>query len=123
MGQIRRFAGGDFAGAPSYSNSLDPKETLNVYGAAKALKCSADYICGFTDDLTPTSAAPEPLQWQTGKPKEEGLYAAKFDCGGTVIRNIVEYWPAHEGFYFPHGARVDAECIGWIKLPEADAGL
>ena len=94
-------------------------QVANMFG------CSTDFLLGLTDELKPSgkgkaAAPPPPLQWQTGTPKENGLYAARFDCGGVIIRNIVEYSPHLQSFSFPHGASIDAECIGWIKLPEED---
>lgn len=101
-----------------YENDLDPKR-LHVTAAAKALHCSADYICGLTDELQPTAeisepegAAPPPevkmpaaapaekdgpfidFRWRTGEPgkKDEGwaVVKARIDDDLTIRRTL--YW-------------------------------
>ena len=58
MGKLRKFASGDFQGEHVWVNELEPENICNVDKTAKALHCSADYIVGLTDELTPP-ALPE----------------------------------------------------------------
>lgn len=58
-------------------------------------------------------------KWQTGTPPTRGLYYAKFDVEGTVIRQVAEYDDYTQKWYFSHGASIAADCVGWYKLPES----
>jgi len=83
MKAVRAFASGDFSRAPSYYNPFVSEEGLDVGTAARALKCSADYLCGLTDELQPENAGPEPPvfvpympapEWFSGDPENDGRY-------------------------------------------------
>lgn len=120
-----------------YENDLDPKR-LHVTAAAQALHCSADYICGLTEELTPTqpeksgpSRAPSPTEevkplidfrWRTDKPgeKDEGWAAVLLDGCGIRIRRLLYWrdgeWKLSEKLGAP---RLDREwtTVGWFPLP------
>ncbi len=95
----------------------------SLIARADALGCSLDYLLCRTDVPEVNTGAAAPDRWQTGTPKEGGLYAARFDCGGAVIRNIAKYDTGDGSWRFLGTyARIDAECIAWVKLPEEDDG-
>lgn len=121
-----------------YENDLDPKR-LNVTAAAQALHCSADYICGLTEDLSPTKAevagpatasAPveengEPsiaFRWRTGEPgdKDSGWAAVLLDGCGTRLHRLLYWrdgaWSLNEKLGAP---RLDREwtAVAWFPLP------
>ena len=121
-----------------YENDLDPKR-LNVTEAAKALRCSADYICGLTEDLTPKNAedggpsrASDPAEetdkpsiafrWRTGDPgkKDAGWAVVKLKAFDMQPRSVV-YWRAGS---WRLNAKEDAPkiddkwaVVGWFPLP------
>ena len=121
-----------------YENDLDPKR-LNVTAAAQALHCSADYICGLTEDLRPTetedggpprASAPaeeigEPsiaFRWRTGEPgkKDAGWAAVLLDGCGTRLHRLLYWrdgeWSLNEKLGAP---RLDREwtAVAWFPLP------
>ena len=82
------------------------------------LCCSADYIAGFTDELKPLYD--KNASASDGLPSKSGLYAAKFEREGHVMRKLAYYDKSLQKFYFDasHGSSIEAACIGWIRLPE-----
>ena len=100
--------------------------------AADRLNCSVDYLLCRTDvpqmaTQGTTAAVPPaegwvPLQYLPGKePAQEGqLAVAKFAAPGMdkPMRTIV-CWTGGR-WCFPHGAAIDAECVGWYPLPKED---
>lgn len=87
---IRDAAAGEDIGSV-YSNRLAP-ENIDILAAAKALHCSADYVCGLTEELHPTApaATAETLQgptvavWQFGTPEADGRYLCLADVEGSL---------------------------------------
>lgn len=63
-GWLRRLANGEIGNTHLYGDELAPENLRGVASAAKLLHCSADYLLGVTDELTPvaTSPAPPPLE-------------------------------------------------------------
>ena len=63
-GQLRAFADGNFNNAYFYDNEIASDNLRDVAKSAQLLHCSADYLLGVTDELTPvaTSPAPPPLE-------------------------------------------------------------
>lgn len=121
-----------------YENDLDPKR-LDVTAAAQALHCSADYICGLTEELRPTEAegggpprasasaeeSGEPsiaFRWRTGEPgkKDAGWAVVKLKAFDMQPRSVV-YWRAGS---WRLNAKEDAPkiddkwaVVGWFPLP------
>ena len=121
-----------------YENDLDPK-LLNVTAAAQALHCSADYICGLTEELRPTEAegggparasasaeesgeASIAFRWRTGEPgkKDAGWAVVKLKAFDMQPRSVV-YWRAGS---WRLNAKEDAPkiddkwaVVGWFPLP------
>ena len=117
VGTIRAFARGEFDGRKFYSNDFECNNLHNLQDNSKKLKCSADYLAGLTDELNPASAD---MLISTGKPSKTGLYAAKFECEGYVMKKLAYYNACLGKFYFDNscGHSIEAECIGWIPLPK-----
>ena len=114
---VRAAAAGEEIGMV-YENDLDPKR-LHVTAAAKALHCSADYICGLTEELTPTGGSlMDSVEWQHGEPPRAGLYwvCVPWSTKGTSMK-----WdPEDKSFHFPQtgGKLQTAELPEWWPLPE-----
>ena len=119
-----------------YRNDLACSE-LDVPAVAKALHCSADYICGLTDELNPIdqkdNSAPKQeisvkfLGWLTGTAPDGVKCWAKFtdqetsrdfSMMATYDAEMDVWWcGANIGKY----STIDQTCIGWWPLPEDNA--
>jgi len=76
-------------------------------------------------ELAMTEAVSEPdtaktgdMQFRSGKPKERTLAWCAFVIDGTEMTSIAAYWPHLDAWCFEHGARIDAECVGWYPVPD-----
>lgn len=62
-----------------------------------------------------------PLQFVNGmeNPPKDGKYYCRFDCDGTIIRQLA-WWDGIRGtwFFSPGGPKIDAKCLGWFPLPK-----
>lgn len=109
------YAGGD---------GVDEWRIRPLIKAADALGCSIDYLLCRTDEPggpTVPAVVGEPLQYLPGQshPARDGqLAAAKFKAAGLTrpMKSIV-CWK-NQGWCFLNGAAIDAECIGWLPLPD-----
>ncbi len=125
--ELRSWAAGkDLDHRSFYRNDLEPR-FVDVAKVSKQLQCSADYICGNIDQPWPVVPLSEPLEsdqlpkWRTGTPLASGHYWCSFDCGSTAIHSDAVYDAVLDAWYFPrHGAKIDAVCTGWVRLPEED---
>lgn len=115
VGWCRKAVAGEDIGNV-YENDLDPKE-LDVAAVAKALHCSADYICGLTDELHPSGpqatqepaggeppahgeAAPSAFVWTPmGDPyPPTEKYVLTVDATGLMEIDLLQLDGAWEGF-------------------------
>lgn len=125
--QLRSWAAGkDLEYRSFYRNDLEPR-FVDVAKMSRQLQCSADYICGTIDQpwpIVPLSEqleSDQPPKWSTGTPPASGHYWCSFDCGSTAIHSDAVYDAVLDAWYFPrHGAKIDAACTGWVRLPEED---
>ena len=73
--------------------------------------------------VEPPASGGVPLQFVNGteKPLKSSNYYCRFDCEGTVIKQIA-YWDGILGTwrFKPGGPQIDAKCLGWYQLPEED---
>lgn len=118
LGIIRQFAKGEFGDANFYNNEFSPAVMRNYPKVCAILKCSADYLAGLTDELTPSAS--EPTLNSGSLPSASGWYAAKFKCAEHIMRKVVWYDNCLMKFYFDdsQGRSIEAECIGWVGLPK-----
>lgn len=68
---------------------------------------------------------PAAAGWQTGTPPEDGLYWCAFDCGGQLMYMAADFRAEitdelRNVWKFPHGAKIDATCVRWHRLPEKE---
>lgn len=109
------YAGGD---------GVDEWRIQPLIKAADALGCSIDYLLCRTDEpggMAVPAVAGEPLQYIPGQrhPARDGqLAVAKFNAAGLTrpMKSIV-CWKK-QGWCFLNGAAIDAECVGWLPLPD-----
>lgn len=71
--------------------------------------------------VEPPASGGVPLQFVSGmeKPPKSGKYYCRFDCDGTVIKQLA-WWDGILGTwrFRPDGPQIDAKCLGWYPLPE-----
>lgn len=113
---LRAYANGEFGDAHFYgTDSLDP-DAKHVPELCKALRCSADYLLGLTDDLKPTPSDPAPFRWRTDRDFPEGPVLLLVSENGSILYEIDDVHGGHLGWFEePDGG----EILRWLPLPEA----
>lgn len=119
---LRQIADGKKTPTWTYCNYLDVNEGFNARKAAEVLHCSADYVCGLTEDPTPVSkldhspaAKPQRagdwqgLDWQTGTPETPGRYLAVIE-NGDVCHEFTAAWTGEQWLVF------DKPLLGWMTV-------
>ena len=125
VGKLRKFASGDFQGEHVWVNELEPENIYNVDKTAKALHCSADYIVGLTDELTPPTLPEGQLMiagWMPGStnPAEPGEFAAYVNLGdGKLLKRFFDWDGQH--WMMPGGIEAQAPVAWWMRLPPVPA--
>lgn len=96
-----------------------------VIALADLLHCSADYLLGRSPELTPAPAAPaaEPLQFRSGHPDHDAVCWCIFEYGNGESGCSGAIWKNESWNFYTIGATIDAECIGWIELPDYEGVL
>lgn len=80
------------------------------------LGASADELLGLGPDAGVTKAT-----WKTGKPRDSGLFYARFVLDGMEYDIPAWYDAALDAFYHSKGgAKIDGDLIAWYPLPEED---
>ena len=124
-GHLRALAAGNFDGNRMYVNEFEPDNIGDVAKAAKALHCSADYIVGLTDELTPPTLPEGQLMiagWMPGStnPAEPGEFAAYVDLGnGKLLKRFFDWDGQH--WMMPGGIEAQAPVVWWMRLPPVPA--
>lgn len=125
VGHLRELAAGQFDGHRIYVNDLATDNLSNVAKAARALHCSADYIVGLTDELTPPTLPEGQLMiagWMPGStnPAEPGEFAAYVDLGdGKLLKRFFDWDGQH--WMMPGGIEAQAPVVWWMRLPPVPA--
>lgn len=124
VGKLRKFASGDFQGERIWANELEPENIYNVDRTAKALHCSADYIVGLTDDLTPPTLPEGQLMiagWMPGSttPAEPGEFAVYIDLDGELIPQFFRWTGSR--WEMRTGTVPQTPVVWWMRLPPVPA--
>lgn len=116
--KIRAYANGDFGDDYFYgTDSLDP-DAKHVPELCEKLKCSADYLLGLTDELTPVSKS-DTLPWRTGTDYPDGKILFLFDDAGNLFYQVSE---ARHGRIRIYSDYDDGEILRWLPLPPEKEG-
>ena len=124
VGKLRKFASGDFQGEHVWVNELEPENIYNVDKTAKALHCSADYIVGLTDELTPPTLPEGQLMiagWMPGSttPAEPGEFAVYIDLDGKLIPQFFRWTGSR--WEMRTGTVPQVPVVWWMRLPPVPA--
>lgn len=124
-GHLRELAAGEFDEYRIYTNDLAPDNLSNIAKSALALHCSADFIVGLTDELTPPTLPEGQLMiagWMPGSttPAEPGEFAAYVDLGdGKLLKRFFDWDGQH--WMMPGGIEAQAPVVWWMRLPPVPA--
>lgn len=127
VASVRDWAEGNFGDRVFCTDDeVSPYYATGVRKLAEQLHCSADYILGLTDDLTPAAAPCEGqtciAAWMPGgtTPAHSCSVVAEFDLDGKSKLKRLAYFDADRGeFLFKEkGDPVGMEPIRWIALPD-----
>lgn len=124
VGKLRKFASGDFQGERVWVNELEPENIYNVDKTAKALHCSADYIVGLTEELTPPSLPECQLMisgWMPGSttPAEPGEFAVYIDLDGKLVPQFFRWTGSR--WEMRTGTVPQIPVVWWMRLPPVPA--
>ena len=116
--KIRAYANGDFGDDYFYgTDNLDP-DAKHVPELCEKLKCSADYLLGLTDELTPVSKS-DTLPWRTGTDYPDGKILFLFDDVGNLSYQVSE---ARHGRIRIYSDYDDGKIVRWLPLPPEEEG-
>lgn len=123
-GHLRALAAGNFGGNRMYVNEFEPDNIGDVAKAAKALHCSADYIVGLTDELTPPTLPEGQLMisgWMPGSttPAEPGEFAVYIDLDGKLIPQFFRWTGSR--WEMRTGTVPQVPVVWWMRLPPVPA--
>ena len=117
MKTIREYAAGQFpVGQVWYEAEFVPERLTEPVNAAKALRCSADYLLGLTDELRPGAFG----GWMSGDtlPESPGECVAVFDMGdGGAYYRTTCYWSGSSFCFGKGGAPIREKLVRWLQLP------
>lgn len=124
VGKLRKFASGDFQGERVWVNELEPENIYNVDKTAKALHCSADYIVGLTEELTPPTLPECQLMisgWMPGSttPAEPGEFAVYIDLDGKLVPQFFRWTGSR--WEMRTGTVPQIPVVWWMRLPPVPA--
>ena len=118
--ELRKIAAGSKKPSFFYCNELSADEGFNVKSAAQVLGCSADYVCGLTEELHPAAVsnmdtAPE---WRTGTPERDGRYLVKIADGGGARGEFTARWTGDLWSVFDRPLFEGMTVTQWWPLPK-----
>lgn len=106
-GLVRKYAAGEFPENERwYDARLEPKHLEDPAKTARVLGCSADYLLGLTEELTPPAAAPPP----PGPEPEPGLPPVRQQTAASLLAQ--ENLKAQENLNRLHGLLLREEQAG-----------
>lgn len=111
-GVARKIVDREFQGMLYSDANVGLTEVKKIVEVCAMLGCSADKLLGL--DAVSTKNV-----WKTGKPRNSGLYYARFVLDGMKYDIPAWYDAALDAFYHSKGgAKVDEDLIAWYPLPE-----
>lgn len=120
VGEIRSWANGDFGDAHFYDERALRVDERQVKEICANLRCSADYLLGLTDELTPVSKSDTALgEWRTDDDFPDGPVLLLLETEGMRIYDVDT---AHCGELELYSAELLTDngpnILRWLPLPE-----
>ncbi len=130
VGTIRKAAAGDFGDKKYFygdDHKIIPTNADALMSWADKLQCSTDYLLGRTDDPQPAAPAQQAdgnaLQFRSGDPDHDCVCWCVFSFGEGKAGCQPAKWKGGKWHFYNINADIDAECIGWIELPDYEGVL
>lgn len=117
---IRRYAKGDFGKERFWYDSLFVPDGDKVPKLCETLHCSADYLLGMTEELTPqaVSKSDTGFAWRTGTDYPDGMILAVFRFPGSDdIRQIMYVQDGKLYFTRKCTTRAEEQPVLWLAIP------
>lgn len=111
---IRNFAVGEFGAKSLWNNEFLLPSSRAIPTLCAELHCSADYLLGLTDELTPVSKS-DTLPWRTGTDYQDGKILFLFDDAGNLSYRVSEVRHGRIRIYSDYD---DGKILRWLPLPE-----
>ena len=118
VGKIRSWANGDFGDAHFCDERALRVDERQVKEICANLRCSADYLLGLTDELSPVPK-PDTLPWRTGTDYPDGKILFLFDDVGNLSYQVSE---ARHGRIRIYSDYDDGKIVRWLPLPPEEEG-
>lgn len=110
---VEDIVSGEFDGILYSRHDVGLEHVDQIVQLCTMLGCSADELLGLGPDAGATKAS-----WKTGKPRDSGLFYARFELDGMEYDLSVWYDAVLDAFYHSKGgAKIEGELIAWYPLP------
>jgi ParB family chromosome partitioning protein len=126
IADVRKTAAGDFGDKCFYDGNFLPTDSANLSKMADQLVCSVDYLLGRTKEPTlavAPQADPAPLQFRSGTPEHDCVCWCAFSFGEGSSGCQPALWKDGKWRFYNINADIEAECVGWIELPDYEGVL
>lgn len=121
---LRAYANGEFGDAHFYGTDILDPDAKHVPELCETLHCSADYLLGMTDELTPHAVPKSDTGngWQTGTDYPDGMILAVF-CfpGSDDIRQLMYAQDGKLYFSRKYTTRAEEQPVLWLAIPAIPA--
>lgn len=120
VGTVRSWASGDFGDMHFYGSDALYVDSDRIPTACQQLHCSADYLLGMTDELTPQAVPKSGTGngWQTGTDYPDGMILAVFRFPGSAdIRQLMYVQDGKLYFTRRCTTRAEEQPVLWLAIP------
>lgn len=124
LATVRRWANGEFGDTHFHDTDVIAVDAPQIPEVCQQLHCSADYLLGMTDELTPHAVPKSDTGngWQTGTDYPDGMILAVFCFPGS--NDIRQLMYAKDGkLYFSRKCttRAEEQPVLWLAIPAIPA--
>ena len=126
VGTVRRWASGDFGDTHFYGLDALYVDSDRIPTVCQQLHCSADYLLGMTDELTPRAVSKSDTGngWQTGTDYPDGMILAVYRFPGSDdIRQIMYALDGELYFTRKCSTRAEDRPALWLAIPAVPPAL
>lgn len=118
IGEIRKWAAGDFGDAYFYNDNALRVDSGQVAEVCENLHCSADYLMGLTDELLPAQSEGKTTQWRSDSDYPDGYIVAVYMFDDLEPYYETLYASNHCLRFSPNGSTVVDPPKLWFQLPK-----